>query len=160
METTILKYCFYIILAITLSLYYITSRLKDSIKKYIDDISNYIDENKVFETGFMKVAYNDFTNSDTVKNYLENYQYLISKKENSNTSKIEDEIIKKLNEDIKVLNVSFLSTVVNDNREYFEDSLKDNIQRFLKIIKKVQILNLFKFILTIISIVMFIIIMF
>lgn len=160
MEITVFKYCFYIILAITLSVYYTTGLLRDKIKEYVDTISKYIEDNKVFETNFMKVAYNEFTSSYTVKNYMDNYNYLINKQAESNTSKLEDEMIERLNEDIKVLKVSFLSTVVIDNEDYFEDILKSHIKNFLEIIKKVQILNIFKFIFTILSVIMFIIIVF
>lgn len=160
MEITVFKYCFYIILAITLSVYYTTGLLRDKIKEYVDTISKYIEDNKVFETNFMKVAYNEFTSSYTVKNYMDNYNYLINKQAESNTSKLEDEMIERLNEDIKVLKVSFLSTVVIDNEDYFEDILKSDIKNFLEIIKKVQILNIFKFIFTILSVIMFIIIVF
>lgn len=160
MEITVFKYCFYIILAITLSVYYTTGLLRDKIKEYVDTISKYIEDNKVFETNFMKVAYNEFTSSYTVKNYMDNYNYLINKQAESNTSKLEDEMIERLNEDIKVLKVSFLSSVVIDNEDYFEDILKSHIKNFLEIIKKVQILNIFKFIFTILSVIMFIIIVF
>lgn len=160
MEITVFKYCFYIILAITLSVYYTTGLLRDKIKEYVDTISKYIEDNKVFETNFMKVAYNEFTSSYTIKNYMDNYNYLINKQAESNTSKLEDEMIERLNEDIKVLKVSFLSTVVIDNEDYFEDILKSDIKNFLEIIKKVQILNIFKFIFTILSVIMFIIIVF
>ena len=160
MEITVFKYCFYIILAITLSVYYTTGLLRDKIKEYVDTISKYIEDNKVFETNFMKVAYNEFTSSYTIKNYMDNYNYLINKQAESNTSKLEDEMIERLNEDIKVLKVSFLSTVVIDNEDYFEDILKSDIKNFLDIIKKVQILNIFKFIFTILSVIMFIIIVF
>ena len=160
MDITVFKYCFYIILAITLSIYYTTGLLRDKIKEDVDTISKYIEDNKVFETNFMKVAYNEFITSYTVKNYMDNYNYLIKKKAESNTSKLEDEMIERLNEDIKVLKVSFLSSVVIDNEEYFDDDLKNYIKKFLEIIKKVQILNIFKFIFTILSIIMFIVIVF
>ena len=160
MEIIEFKYCFYIILAITLILHYTVNLLKDKSKEYTELISRYIEDDKIFEINFMKVAYNEFISSSYASNYIDNYNYLINKKAENNTSKIEEEIIKQLNEDIKVLKVSFLSTIVSDNEEYFENNLKNDVNIFLKIIKKIQILNIFKFIFTFLSIIMFIILVF
>lgn len=149
------KHCFYIILAITLFIYYKVSQLKDLTKNDVSTISSYIKEHDLLERGFIKTAYVEFSNSDSVKRYLDNYKYLINKQETSEISKLEEDIIERLNKDIALLNVSFLSTLVLDNKDYFEEDICSMIHSFTSKIKKIQILNIFKFILTITTIIMF-----
>lgn len=154
------EHCFYIILAITLFIYYRVNRLKDLTKNDVLIITNYINESQILTRGFVKTAYIEFSNSNTVKRYLDNYKYLVSKKETSETSKLEDDIIERLHKDIELLNVSFLSTIVLDNNDYFEEDACSMIDSFNSKIKNIQILNVFKYIFTIISIIMFIKIMY
>lgn len=149
------KYCFYIILAITLFIYYKVNQLKDLTKNDVLIITDYINEHNVLEKGFIKTAYMEFSNSDSVKRYLDNYNYLINKQETSEISKLEEDIIERLSKDIELLNVSFLSTIVLDNKDYFKEDVYNMIHSFTSKIKKIQILNIFKFIFTVTSIIMF-----
>ena len=73
------EHCFYIILAVTLFIYYTVDRLKDLSKSDVLTITNYINKHSILERGFVKTAYIEFSNSDSVKRYLDNYNYLLNK---------------------------------------------------------------------------------
>lgn len=151
-----IKYCFYILLGITIMCYFISDILKYQLMNHVDKISTYIKENNIFEIQFVELAYNEFKNNPTVKNYIDNYNYISLKKENSTLSKAEDKIYKTLKKDIELLQISFLTYIVLDNEEKFDIILTQYIKKFIFTIKKAQILKFFKIILTIPCIVLFI----
>lgn len=155
-----LKYYFYVLLAITLIIYFLSDIIKYKTKNHMNFIIKYINENNIFEIPFIKIAYNEFQSSDMVKKYIDNFNYLKAKKEHNNLSKLEETVFETLSKDIEILKVSFLSSIVLDNEDYIEKELVKHIKELTSLIKKVQLLKFFKFILTISCIVMFIAIMF
>lgn len=155
-----IRYCFYILLATTLICYCISDILKYKLRNHVTEISNYIQENSIFDIPFIKVAYDEFKKNPTVKGYIDNYNYISSKKENYQLSKAEEKISKTLQKDIELLQISFLTYVVLDNEEKFDIILNEHIKKFISTIKKARILKFLKFILTIPCIVLFIKIVF
>lgn len=155
-----IRYCFYTLLTITLIIYFLSDILKHKIQDHITIINNYIKENDIFNIPFIKIAYSEFENNPTVKNYISNYNYLFLKKEKSNLSKMEEEVFQTLKKDIELLKISFLTSIVLDNEEDFDIELIQRIKKFTSIIKKAQILKIVKIILTIPCIVLFIKIVF
>lgn len=155
-----IRYWFYTLLTITLTLYFISDILKHKIQNYITVINNYIKENNTFDIPFVKLAYAEFSDNPTVRNYINNYNYLLLKKEKYNLSKAEESIFQTLENDIELLKISFLTSIVLDNEDSFDIKLTQDIKKFIFIIKKVQIIKLLKIILTIPCIVLFIKIVF
>lgn len=150
-----LKYSFYILLVITLILYFVSDILRYKIANEIESISKYIEKENILDIPFIKVAYSDFQNNFTVKNYLKNYDYLLSKKNHSNLSNQEQDVLDTLEKDIELLKISFLSSIVLDNQEHIEEELFLKIKKFISIIKSAQVVKFFKVILTIISFTLF-----
>lgn len=150
-----LKYNFFILLATTLILYFIFDVLKYKIENQVKLISEYINDNKIFEIPFIKVEYAEFSESITVKNYIKNYEYLSSKKDNSSLTPMEEKAFQTLEEDIKLLNISFLSSIVLNNKESVAEELYLKIKKFISIIKLAQIIKILKLILTLVCLVLF-----
>lgn len=155
-----IRYCFYTLLAITIFFYFICDIFKYKIQNYVDIINNHIEEKNIFDIPFVKVAYSEFKNNPTVRNYINNYNYIASRKEKYHLSKAEEEVFQTLKKDIELLKISFITTIVLDNEERFDTQLTQDIKKFISIIKKVQILKFIKIILTIPCIVLFIKIVF
>lgn len=155
-----IRYCFYTLLAITITLYFISDILVHKTQDYITTIGSYIEKNNIFDIPFIKVAYDEFKDNPTVRKYINNYNYLVSKKEKYHLSKAEEGVFQTLQKDIELLKISFLTTIVLDNEERFDDELTQDVKKFISIIKKVQIIKFIKIILTIPCIVLFIKIVF
>lgn len=150
-----LKYGFYVLLVITLILYFVSDILRYKIANEIESISKYIEKENILDIPFIKVAYSDFQNNFTVKSYLKNYEYLLSKKNHSNISNQEQDVLNTLEKDIELLKVSFLSSIVLDNKEHVKEELFLKIKKFISIIKSAQVVKFFKIILTLLSLVLF-----
>lgn len=150
------RYCFYILLAITLLIYFISDMLKHRIEDHICVLNEYIENNRIFDIGFVKVAYEEFEDNPTVKKYINNYNYLLSKKSKFDLSQIENEVFLTLSKDIELLKISFLTSIVLDNQSNFDILLVEHVKKFISIIKKSQLLRILKITLTIPCLILFI----
>lgn len=155
MDYTQLKYLFYCILAITLIVYFIFDIVKYKMEQILNILNDYINLNDVFNIPFIYEAHKDFQDNPMVKQYIENYNYLILKKEKSFLSTSEENILISLEKDIQLLRISFLTSIVIDNKDMVDEELFKYIKKFIKAIKCAQILRLLRIILTIVSIVIF-----
>lgn len=155
-----IKYLFYILLAVTLLVHFIMDILRFKIGNIIDDIDNYSVNNAIFKISFIETAYLEFQDNFTVKRYIHNYNQLLSKKKDSALSKKESAILDTLEKDIQLLKISFLSSVVLDNQELVPQELFSKVERFLFIIKSAQILGFVKIIMSILTFLMFVYLIF
>lgn len=155
------KHYFYILLFLTLSLYFFSDILKYKITNLITEISNYCKDNNIFEIPLIKIAYNEFKNETEVKFYIKKYEHLNNKKNNENLSQNEIEILSILEKDIEILKISFLSSLITNNKDLLiENTLLKKVKRFLTILKLSYVLKIIKTILTLSSTWLFIKIVF
>lgn len=156
MDINNIKMLFFTILAITLIVYFIYDIVVYKIESYVKEIYNYSEENEIFKIDIVKSGLEDFKNNFTVKKYIENYEFLEEKKKNDSLSKNESTLLENIEKDIHLLNVSFLTAMIIDNPEEFPIELLNIIIRFKKFIILSQVIKIFKIVLTIASLILFI----
>lgn len=162
MNFILIKNIFYFILFITLTIYFISDRLKDNVKK---QNYNLIEEQKklnLLELPKLKILYSNFKNDSSVKYYYREYEHLKNKKEKVDLSEKELEIFESIENDIDLLEISFLTTIAVDNPDFNEipKDFRKKLIKFIKSIKFLYFLKVFKIIFTVISLVMFIYLIF
>ena len=143
MNFILIKNIFYFILFITLTIYFISDRLKDNVKK---QNYNLIEEQKklnLLELPKLKILYSNFKNDSSVKYYYREYEHLKNKKEKVDLSEKELEIFESIENDIDLLEISFLTTISVDNPD-FNEIPKDFRKKLIKFIKSIKFLYFLK----------------
>lgn len=151
-----IKYLFFIFITITFMLCIINEFIQYKLQKIISTLNNYIEDESIFDIPIIKVSYNEFTDTTVIKNYITQYNVFLEKKEDNSLSKFETRALKQLENDIIFLKVSFLSSILEDNKEIFSDVFVLHLNNFLSYIKLIQILKILKLFFVLISVIYFI----